>query len=596
MKRQLSDKFNKQFEGASQNMTAEESHEYAEMKKLLDDPEICRIAQPVFRYLKATLLIRKNNVDCSVKYTNSGGYTNEEPRYVYPWGFSQILLNSPEITLPDLQYLARAYSNYFQIKKVEKHYSWTSTKGNRNEGIAEELWITAPEKGAFLEFLQKWPLGIPKITISETSSIREAIRWYFLLTLLEYSESNSPIIDIEESLSRIAQAHHVQKEFLDFRKMFTPHSNNNLNQIQPFEDQRTLYVLGKCKISYNILHCDDYESILIDPTLVAQLRKRVALTAADVKASIISDYVKYMSEDPSHVFQLRRAIESLKSKIGENELSAIASGSISTEEKELLENNGLVKTLPSGGVILARTTTVEKLNQKLSYLIKQAEKMPETWWNRIIEITANRRDEIVAPAAAIQTPVVTTGRVVKYPAALRGPSYQRYLEKLRCRRAEARARKQSLQPPAKTALIAEKEWDLFICHASEDKEEIVRPLANALVDAGYRIWYDEFELKLGDSLRRSIDKGLAGSRYGIVILSPNFFAKGWPQTELDGLAAKERNGEKVILPVWHNVDAQYVREFSPTLGDKLAALTSKGVQSVVREVQRVLGPGTSARV
>jgi hypothetical protein len=79
----LSDEFNKQFEGASQNMTAEESGEYAEMKKLLDDPEICRIAQPVFRYLKATLLIRKNNVDCSVKYTNSGGYTNEEPRYVY---------------------------------------------------------------------------------------------------------------------------------------------------------------------------------------------------------------------------------------------------------------------------------------------------------------------------------------------------------------------------------------------------------------------------------------------------------------------------------------------------------------------------------
>lgn len=135
----------------------------------------------------------------------------------------------------------------------------------------------------------------------------------------------------------------MQKEFLDFRKMFTPHSNNNLNKIQPFEDQRTLYVLGKCKISYNILHCDDYESILIDPTVVAQLRKRVALTAADVKASIVSDYVKYMSEDSSHVFQLRRAIESLKSKIGENELSAIASGSISTEEKELLENNGLAK-------------------------------------------------------------------------------------------------------------------------------------------------------------------------------------------------------------------------------------------------------------
>jgi hypothetical protein len=139
-------------------------------------------------------------------------------------------------------------------------------------------------------------------------------------------------------------------------------------------------------------------------------------------------------------------------------------------------------------------------------------------------------------------------------------------------------------------------WDLFICHASEDKEELVRPLARALVEAGYSVWYDEFELKLGDSLRRSIDKGLAGSRYGLVILSPNFFAKNWPQTELDGLAAKERDGEKVILPVWHNVDELYVREKSPTLADRYAAKTSKGIRSLVFEVQKVLSPSEKGHV
>lgn len=68
-------------------------------------------------------------------------------------------------------------------------------------------------------------------------------------------------------------------------------------------------------------------------------------------------------------------------------------------------------------------------------------------------------------------------------------------------------------------------WDAFICHASEDKESFVRPLAEELSRRGLRIWYDEFTLKVGDSLRKSIDRGLAESDYGIVVLSPNFFQK-----------------------------------------------------------------------
>jgi hypothetical protein len=112
-------------------------------------------------------------------------------------------------------------------------------------------------------------------------------------------------------------------------------------------------------------------------------------------------------------------------------------------------------------------------------------------------------------------------------------------------------------------------WDIFICHAWEDKEEIARPLAEALQQAGLRVWYDEFTLELGDSLRRSINQGLKASRYGVVILSPAFFEKEWPQKELDGLAAKERHGEKVILPVWHNATYDDVEQYSPELADRL---------------------------
>jgi len=129
-------------------------------------------------------------------------------------------------------------------------------------------------------------------------------------------------------------------------------------------------------------------------------------------------------------------------------------------------------------------------------------------------------------------------------------------------------------------------WDIFISHAWEDKEDIARPLAEALTAAGLRVWYDEFELTVGDSLGRSIDRGLKDSRYGVVILSPHFFAKEWPQKELDELSAREIQSVKVILPVWHNVTYDDVLKFSPRLADRLAVRTDKGLAEVVRQLLR----------
>ena len=68
-------------------------------------------------------------------------------------------------------------------------------------------------------------------------------------------------------------------------------------------------------------------------------------------------------------------------------------------------------------------------------------------------------------------------------------------------------------------------WDAFISHASEDKDDFVRPLADGLTECGLSVWFDEFELKVGDRLRESIDRGLSQSRFGIVVLSPHFFEK-----------------------------------------------------------------------
>jgi replicative DNA helicase len=128
------------------------------------------------------------------------------------------------------------------------------------------------------------------------------------------------------------------------------------------------------------------------------------------------------------------------------------------------------------------------------------------------------------------------------------------------------------------------DFDVFISHASEDKDDLVRPLAEQLRARDLKVWLDETELKLGDSLRRSIDHGLSKSRYGLVILSPDFLRKEWPQKELDGLVAREDGTEKVILPIWHKVTRSDIVAYSPVLADKMAAPTSKGLDFVVDQI------------
>lgn len=120
----------------------------------------------------------------------------------------------------------------------------------------------------------------------------------------------------------------------------------------------------------------------------------------------------------------------------------------------------------------------------------------------------------------------------------------------------------------------EENYDVFISHASEDKDVFVRPLANALIESGLKVWYDEFELDIGSSLRRSIEKGLRNSDFGIVVLSNAFFNKEWPQRELDALFQKEINGKRVILPIWHKITKDEVMNFSPIIADLLALNTS----------------------
>jgi hypothetical protein len=138
------------------------------------------------------------------------------------------------------------------------------------------------------------------------------------------------------------------------------------------------------------------------------------------------------------------------------------------------------------------------------------------------------------------------------------------------------------------SLKSSRKWDVFISHATEDKDDFVRPLAQRLKSRGVTVWFDEFSLKMGDSIRASIDFGLANSRYGVVVLSKHFFGRHWPVQELNGLSTRERAGKSIILPIWHNITHDEVEEHSPILADKLAVRSDAGLDAVVTSIMEKL--------
>jgi hypothetical protein len=141
-----------------------------------------------------------------------------------------------------------------------------------------------------------------------------------------------------------------------------------------------------------------------------------------------------------------------------------------------------------------------------------------------------------------------------------------------------------------------KRYEIFISHASEDKEAIAHPLKHALERLGLRVWLDVAVLKVGDSLSDSLNDGLARSSYAVVILSPHYLGKHWPNYELRGLLAKEARGHKVILPVWHNLSRAEVEAFSLPLADKIALLSSEiGVDEMALRIRDVVAPSPTRR-
>lgn len=130
-------------------------------------------------------------------------------------------------------------------------------------------------------------------------------------------------------------------------------------------------------------------------------------------------------------------------------------------------------------------------------------------------------------------------------------------------------------------------YDVFICHASEDKEAVARPLAETLMTYGLKIWYDDFSLKTGDSLREKIDYGLTHSDYGIIIVSKKFFEKNWPQAEFSAMFSKQvYSNKRIILPVWYEISREEVEKHSAIIADIFAQKSSEGIENIAAKLYK----------
>lgn len=118
-----------------------------------------------------------------------------------------------------------------------------------------------------------------------------------------------------------------------------------------------------------------------------------------------------------------------------------------------------------------------------------------------------------------------------------------------------------------------KQYDVFISHSSEDKE-FTNNLAKKLKGCGFNVWYDDFVIQIGNNIRKTISEGIKNSQFGIIVLSNSFMESDWANHEYDGLMTLLRE-EESILPIWHNINLNEVKNFDPSFSNIKALSTEK---------------------
>jgi len=116
--------------------------------------------------------------------------------------------------------------------------------------------------------------------------------------------------------------------------------------------------------------------------------------------------------------------------------------------------------------------------------------------------------------------------------------------------------------------------DVFLCHAWDDRSGAAKELHDLLESRGVSVWFSEKDVVLGTPLLREIDRGLAKSRVGIVLVTPALLRRlageGIADKELSALLARD-----LLVPIVHNTTYEALREVSPLLGSRSGLSTAE---------------------
>lgn len=122
--------------------------------------------------------------------------------------------------------------------------------------------------------------------------------------------------------------------------------------------------------------------------------------------------------------------------------------------------------------------------------------------------------------------------------------------------------------------------DVFLCHAWDDRQGSAKELNDLLVAAGVKVWFSENDLGLGVPMMRAIDKGLANSRIGLVLVTPALLTR----LPLEGVADKELSAllaGNQLVPIVHNTSYAELRNVSPLLASRAGLDTGEDSMAVI---------------
>lgn len=125
--------------------------------------------------------------------------------------------------------------------------------------------------------------------------------------------------------------------------------------------------------------------------------------------------------------------------------------------------------------------------------------------------------------------------------------------------------------------------DVFLCHAWDDRQGVAKDLHDLLVSRGVTVWFSEKDVGLGVPLMRAIDKGLANSRIGLVLVTPALLLRlpneGIADKELSALLARDQ-----LVPIVHNTTYEALREVSPLLASRSGLSTAEESMATVADM------------